>query len=736
MIYTERKVSIKNDKATIDSPIILFRGDREVEIMFTIVDSKFKFESNKGNIIDKTQASFGQLAVALPDGTDLFTEIVECENGVVVFSITGEMIDEIHEVGFYSFHIRLYNDDKTSRITLPPVMEGIEIREPLIIEGDVENTDLVGDATVGHSMIQTYDADEEAFDEEGNYIPTVWGIGDKITAEKLNKVEDALCVIQDEAGNIPSLDTIEDNLQMMAARQYSSVTNPGALTSVESQESKYYTTHSYTLELIFSISNNTSLGWFYGGSMYLFGIRFDGKKISTSLNVKNYETSNAYPYQINELCQIVIVYNHTTTSKKAYVNGVSIGEATGDMSIGNLWKDQLVTTENVTINQKRIWRRALNDNEVFLLYNSGYPTRAVLSREMRNDLLSELIPMHITDDGWFDTVIGKNVAYGENYTLNTEDNNSVYEDVRNAVQLVEDNNSFYNNIIYPPFILEYSTRASHDCTFIDDYLFSFAKPSDGNSYVLQPDEQAKTLNPYKQFFVNFIEDNTRELEMKSADYAYDKLLVGNGRAIKYEEVTYEEQGARLYVFHEANTWANNEDKTEINFESCGKYDIIDVSELGYKIYGFWGNTENTVFVSCNLFNDVYKIKLGVGTITFDKGTFVENNNGYNGTYTILDHWHAATDAGSISGHGGQFYKGYLYIAPNDVDKCEVYRFNLKSTGVMTVDILSLHDINDKGKTLYHYIDGVCIKNDLMYVQPLCMHGSYESLNSIYLIVEL
>lgn len=192
MIYTERKVSIKNDKATIDSPIILFRGDREVEIMFTIVDSKFKFESNKGNVIDKTQAAFGQLAVALPDGTDLFTEIVKCKNGVVVFSITGEMIDEVHEVGFYSFHIRLYNDDKTSRITLPPVMEGIEIREPLIIEGDVENTDLVGDATVGYSMVQAVGVDEEVFDEDGNYIPTVWGIGDKITANKLNKIETSL----------------------------------------------------------------------------------------------------------------------------------------------------------------------------------------------------------------------------------------------------------------------------------------------------------------------------------------------------------------------------------------------------------------------------------------------------------------------------------------------------------------------------------------------------------------
>lgn len=224
MIYTERKVSIKNDIATIDSPIILFRGDREVEIMFTIVDSKFKFESNKGNVIDKTQAAFGQLAVDLPDGTDLFTEIVECENGVVVFSITGEMIDEIHEVGFYSFHIRLYNDDKTSRITLPPVMEGIEIREPLIIEGDVENTDLVGDATVGYSMIQAVGADEEVFDEDGNYIPTVWGIGDKITADKLNKIEEGVEVANANSKtvneNMEYIDLIKDNCETEVVINY------------------------------------------------------------------------------------------------------------------------------------------------------------------------------------------------------------------------------------------------------------------------------------------------------------------------------------------------------------------------------------------------------------------------------------------------------------------------------------------------------------------------------------
>ena len=85
MIYTERKITISNSGASIDSPIILYRGDKEIEILFTIVDSKFKFSSEKGNYIINTGAKFAQLAVDLPDGTDLFTDISECLDGAVIF---------------------------------------------------------------------------------------------------------------------------------------------------------------------------------------------------------------------------------------------------------------------------------------------------------------------------------------------------------------------------------------------------------------------------------------------------------------------------------------------------------------------------------------------------------------------------------------------------------------------------------------------------------------------------
>ena len=184
MIYTNRKVTVRNGVSTIDAPIILYRGDKEVDIKFEIIDIQFKFRGNNGNFIDNVKPSFGQLAIQNPDGHDTFTEISACEDGRVVFRITGEMIDEIHEVGFYSFHIRLY-DDESSRITLPPVIGGIEIKEPLVIDSD----DLVDDATVGYAMIRTKGEELDIFDEDGNYIPTEWVVGDRITAEKLNKIE-------------------------------------------------------------------------------------------------------------------------------------------------------------------------------------------------------------------------------------------------------------------------------------------------------------------------------------------------------------------------------------------------------------------------------------------------------------------------------------------------------------------------------------------------------------------
>lgn len=186
MIYTIRKVTVRNGVSTIDSPIILYRGDKEVDIKFEIIDIQFKFRGNNGNLIDNTKASFGQLAIQNPDGHDTFTEIAACEDGKVVFRITEEMIDEIHEVGMYSFHIRLFDEDQTSRITIPHIQNGIEIKEPLVIEGDdYGEVAMVNYGKVDEAVIENEQA--TFLDENGN-LNIEWKKGDIISSLRLNQM--------------------------------------------------------------------------------------------------------------------------------------------------------------------------------------------------------------------------------------------------------------------------------------------------------------------------------------------------------------------------------------------------------------------------------------------------------------------------------------------------------------------------------------------------------------------
>lgn len=200
MIFTERVISVRKGVSSIDEPVILYRGDYEVEIRFTIINSRFKF-IGKTNVIDSENAAYGQLAVLKPNGDSVFSEINECNNGGVNFILTKEMIDEINELGLYSFQIRLFDQSKESRASIPPVEYGIEIREPIVSE---DHTNSVNESLVGYSIAKTTtieDIPSDPFDVNGKYIKTEWETGDRITEGKLNKIEKALYAIDENCSN-------------------------------------------------------------------------------------------------------------------------------------------------------------------------------------------------------------------------------------------------------------------------------------------------------------------------------------------------------------------------------------------------------------------------------------------------------------------------------------------------------------------------------------------------------
>ena len=202
MIFTERTITVVNDSATINKPLILYRGDKNIELKITIAESQFKFRNtDASNVIETTDASYAQLVINTPYGLPIFSDVAATKNGAVIFVITEAMIDEIREVGAYEIQIRLLDDNKQSRASIPPVSNAIEIREPIAIEdGSVVDSNAVNVAKVNRALTTT-SAPLEVFDSQGNYIKKTWGDGDPITDAALNKMEAGIDGVNKKVAN-------------------------------------------------------------------------------------------------------------------------------------------------------------------------------------------------------------------------------------------------------------------------------------------------------------------------------------------------------------------------------------------------------------------------------------------------------------------------------------------------------------------------------------------------------
>lgn len=186
MIYTNVTVKINNNgTATSNNKVVLYRGDREVEIQITIAGNPFVVENS----------TYAQLLIRRPDATPIFSGIAPLQDSKVILTITEENIDELIETGPYAYQIRLYDEEMNSRVTLPPVENGLEIREPIADE----TSGVIGRAMIGYSLISRARAVDESqtfIDEE--YNRTNWVDGDFITDVRMNKIEDALYAINEK----------------------------------------------------------------------------------------------------------------------------------------------------------------------------------------------------------------------------------------------------------------------------------------------------------------------------------------------------------------------------------------------------------------------------------------------------------------------------------------------------------------------------------------------------------
>ena len=190
MIYATVNMTIGDYSSTCDNKILLYRGDKNVEIRIVMKGNKF-------TVLDSTYA---QMIIRRPSTTSVFSEPAPIQNDTVVFVITEDMIDELKEIGEYTFQVRLYDDTMTARATLPPCNSALIIERPIAVEGEAAvNLAIVNDSAV--MLADTTISEEDIFTEDNKYNKTIWVDGDLITDARLNKIEDALYYINENGGN-------------------------------------------------------------------------------------------------------------------------------------------------------------------------------------------------------------------------------------------------------------------------------------------------------------------------------------------------------------------------------------------------------------------------------------------------------------------------------------------------------------------------------------------------------
>lgn len=128
LIEKEVTMTIEGSTASLSESIYLYRGDRNVDILFTITDAKFKFNEYSGNILVESTAKYATVNVLKPNGATFSSGKLAIIDNKVVLTIDQQFIDEITEVGTHLVQIQLWDTDN-GRVTLPPI--NFEVLEPI-----------------------------------------------------------------------------------------------------------------------------------------------------------------------------------------------------------------------------------------------------------------------------------------------------------------------------------------------------------------------------------------------------------------------------------------------------------------------------------------------------------------------------------------------------------------------------------------------------------------------------
>lgn len=189
MLYARVVLWVKEEETISDSRVILYRGDRNVDIEFTLKSVDYVL----------SESVEAQLVLVRPHANSIFSKMHTINQNKVTFTITGDMIDELSEIESYAIQIRLFGPNATARATLPPCYDVIYVRNPIATEPHVEGE--VARANYANANRNITISDLENVGPvfiNGLYNKNVWIDGDLISVGRLNKIEEALYAVSDD----------------------------------------------------------------------------------------------------------------------------------------------------------------------------------------------------------------------------------------------------------------------------------------------------------------------------------------------------------------------------------------------------------------------------------------------------------------------------------------------------------------------------------------------------------
>lgn len=183
-MYGKFNIKIKSGKATLDRDVFLSKKDKDIVLYFTVDGFPYKFSNGEGI----EGASYSQITLEKPNKTRVVLPKTAVDINEIILKVTEDIVDEVVEIGDYNFQIKLFGKDN-SEIHLPIIYNQFHVNP--IIDYSEDTSSGVNQGGIGSSHITIGDS-IEIFDVNKRYNKTIWHDKDTITAQKMNKIENAL----------------------------------------------------------------------------------------------------------------------------------------------------------------------------------------------------------------------------------------------------------------------------------------------------------------------------------------------------------------------------------------------------------------------------------------------------------------------------------------------------------------------------------------------------------------